>query len=58
MFSTLLESAKVRLFQATDTYSNFEGIKVIYETFILYKEENLYMMKRISANSFSAGECK
>jgi hypothetical protein len=56
MFSSLLESAKVRLFQTTDACSNLERIKVslLYKTFRLSKEEKLYVMKQISPNSFSS----
>jgi hypothetical protein len=45
MFSSLLESAKVRLFQATDA---FERTKAVYKTFKQSKEEKLYVIKRIS----------
>jgi hypothetical protein len=58
MFSTLLESAKVRLFQATDAYSRFERTKAVYKTFRKSKEEKLYVIKRISPISFSAREYK
>jgi hypothetical protein len=58
MFSSLLESAKVRLLQTIDAYSNFERTETIYKTFRLSDEEKLYMMKRISPNSFSAWEYK
>jgi hypothetical protein len=44
MFSSLFESAKVRLFQTTDAYSSFERIKVIYKTFRLSKVEKLYVI--------------
>jgi hypothetical protein len=53
MFSSLLNSAEVRLLQATDTYSSFEPIKVLYRTFRLPREERLYAMKRINPDSFS-----
>jgi hypothetical protein len=56
MFSSLLESAKVRLFQATDAYSRFERTKALYKTFKQSKEEKFYVIKRISPNSFSARE--
>jgi hypothetical protein len=58
MFSSLLESAKVRLFHTTDAYSSFEWIKEIYKTFILSKEEKLYVTKGICRNRFSAREYK
>jgi hypothetical protein len=41
MFSGLLESAKVKLFQATDAYSMFERTKAVYKTFKQSKEEKL-----------------
>jgi hypothetical protein len=41
MFSSLLDSAKVRLFQATDTYSRFERTRAVYITFRQSKEEKL-----------------
>jgi hypothetical protein len=47
MFPRLLESAEV-------SYSSFERIEVIYKTFRVSKEEILYVMKRITDNSFSA----
>jgi hypothetical protein len=50
MFSNLLECAKVRLFQTTDSYANFERIEVIYKTSRLSKEEKLYVMKQINNN--------
>jgi hypothetical protein len=56
MFSSLLESAKVRLFQATDAYSRFEGTKAIYKTFRQSTEQKLYVIKRIRPSSFSARE--
>jgi hypothetical protein len=58
MFLSLLESAKVRLFQATDAYSRFESTKAVYKTFRPSKEEKLYVIKRISPSSFSAREYK
>jgi hypothetical protein len=58
MFSSLLESAKVRLFQATDAYSIFESTKAVYKTFRQSEEEKLYVMKRISPSSFSVREYK
>jgi hypothetical protein len=58
MFSSLLESAKVRLFQATDAYSRFERTKAVYKTFKQSKEEKLYVIKRISPSSFGAPEYK
>jgi hypothetical protein len=51
MFSSLLESAKVRLFQATDAYSRFERTKAVYTTFRQSKEENLYVILLIQFNS-------
>jgi hypothetical protein len=57
MFSSLIESAKVRLFQMTDAHWSFEQIKVIYKTFRLSNEEKLFVTKRISPNSFSVWEC-
>jgi hypothetical protein len=54
MFSSLLESTKVRLFQATDAYPRFERTKAVYKTFRQSKEEKLYVIKRISPSSFSA----
>jgi hypothetical protein len=41
MFSSLLQSAKIRLFQTTDAYSNFEIIIIKYKTFRLSTEEKL-----------------
>jgi hypothetical protein len=58
MFSSLLESAKVRLFQATDAYSRFERSSAVFKTFRQSKEEKSYVMKRISPSSFSAREYK
>jgi hypothetical protein len=60
MFSSLLESVNVRLFQSTETYSGSDRIKVllVYKTFRLSKEKKLYVMKGITRNSFSAWECK
>jgi hypothetical protein len=54
MFLSLLQSAKVRLFQATDAYSGFESTSAVYKTFKQSKGEKLYVMKRISPSSFSA----
>jgi hypothetical protein len=58
MFSSLLESAKVRLFQATatDAYSRLERTRAVYKCFRRSKVEKLYVMKQISLNSFSARE--
>jgi hypothetical protein len=36
-----------------DASSSFERINLIYKTFKLSKEEKLYVMKRISPDSFS-----
>jgi hypothetical protein len=58
MFFNLLESAKVRLLQATKAYSSLERTKVIYNTFKLSKEEKLYVIKQISPNNLSAWEYK
>jgi hypothetical protein len=57
MFSSLLGSANVRLFQTIDEYSSFEWIKLIYKTYGLSKEERMYVTKQISPNSFNAWEC-
>jgi hypothetical protein len=54
MYSRLVESARVRLFQTKDAYSDFERIKVLYKTFRPSKEEKLYAKKRNSLNSFNA----
>jgi hypothetical protein len=52
MFSSLLESAKVRLFQATDAYSRFERTKAVYKTFRQSKEEKLYNNNNNNNNNF------
>jgi hypothetical protein len=57
MISSLLEFAKVRLFQTTDAYWSFERFKVTYKTFILSEKEKLYVMKRISPKNLSLWEC-
>jgi hypothetical protein len=55
MFSSVLEYAKARLFQATDAYSRFEGTREVSKTFRQSKEETLYVMKRISPSSLVPG---
>jgi hypothetical protein len=54
--SSLLESHKAALFQATDAYSNFDRIKTIHSTFRLSMEGKLYVMKIISSSSFNPSE--
>jgi hypothetical protein len=53
MFSSLLESAKVRLIQTTDAYSALNELRQYIKLFRVSKEEKLYVTKRVSPNGFS-----